>query len=110
MSKRISLLQLCCTLLFVLIAGCAPAAAPAAPVAPAAAGTVPAAEEATGDLEIAPIKIALIIPSSTSDISWSQSIYASLMQIQAEAGEGVVEVAYSENMFSVPGPTEREPQ
>ena len=102
MSKRISLLQLCCTLLFVLIAGCAPAAAPAAPVAPAEAGTVPAAEEATGDPEIAPIKIALIIPSSTSDISWSQSIYSSLMQIQAEAGEGVVEVAYSENMFSVP--------
>lgn len=109
MRKRMSLLQLCAVVLLLLVAGCAGAAAPAATTAPTEAasaegGTVPAepAAATTGELGIAPVRIALIIPSTTNDISWSQSIYTSLMQIQAEAGEGVVEVAYSENMFSVP--------
>jgi basic membrane protein A len=94
-------------LVLLLIAGCVAPTAPAAPAADDAAGApTAAAEEETADtaagLSIEPVRIALIIPSTTNDISWSQSIYESLTQIQAEAGEGVVELAYSENMFSVP--------
>lgn len=100
-----------CILLFVtLLAGCVAPAAPAEGGAPASAATTASEEAATEEsavttensLGIEPVRIALIIPSTTNDISWSQSIYESLMQIQAEAGEDVVEVAYSENMFSVP--------
>jgi branched-chain amino acid transport system substrate-binding protein len=50
---------------------------------------------------ITPIKIALLMPSTISDMAWSQSIYDSLKEIQAEAGEDVIEIAYTENMFNV---------
>jgi basic membrane protein A and related proteins len=41
------------------------------------------------------------MPSTISDLAWSQSMYDSLKQIQAELGEDVVELAYTENMFNV---------
>ncbi len=104
--NRKSILCLCCTLSLLLLASCVAPTAPAEPSQSVAASTTVAEEAAatsiTGNLGIDPIKIALIIPSTTNDISWSQSIYESLRQIQIDAGEGVVEVAYSENMFSVP--------
>ena len=53
-------------------------------------------------VEIDPIRIALVMPSTTTDLAWSQSIYDSLVQIQEVAGgEGVVEIAFTENMFNV---------
>jgi basic membrane protein A len=61
-------------------------------------------EEATAEamtVEIEPVRIALVMPSTTTDISWSQSLYDSLVQLQAAAGEDVVEIAYTENMFNV---------
>ncbi len=60
------------------------------------------AEEAMMEYpEIEPIKIALIMPSTITDISWSQSIYDSLVAVQEYYGEDVVEIAYTENMFNV---------
>lgn len=53
-------------------------------------------------LEIEPIRIAVVMPSSITDLAWSQSIYDSLLRIQAAAGgEEVVEIAYTESMFNV---------
>lgn len=51
--------------------------------------------------EIEPVRIALVMPSTTTDLAWSQSIYDSLIQLQEYYGEDVVEIAYTENMFNV---------
>lgn len=62
----------------------------------------PAADEAMMEYpDIEPVKIALVMPSTTTDVSWSQSIYDSLVAIQEHYGEDVVEIAYTENMFNV---------
>lgn len=64
----------------------------------------PAVEEAgegTGGGEIEPIRVALVMPSTTTDLAWSQSLYDSLVQLQEEYGEDVIEIAYTENMFNV---------
>ena len=64
----------------------------------------PADEEMADELEmpeIEPIRIALVMPSTTTDLAWSQSIYDSLKQLQDFYGEDVVEIAYTENMFNV---------
>ncbi len=63
----------------------------------------PAAEEemAMEYPEIAPVRIAVVMPSTTTDLAWSQSIYDSLVQLQEQYGEDVVEIAYTENMFNV---------
>ena len=98
--KRIFMLSFWIIALLALLAGCTGVVAPTGDTAPPAATTVPAAE--VNALGIAPVKIALILPSTVNDISWSQSIYESLKAIQAEAGEAVVTIAYSENMFNVP--------
>ncbi|MDM8530714.1 BMP family protein [Anaerolineales bacterium HSG25] len=58
-------------------------------------------EEHAGDMEIQPVRIALIMPSTTTDLAWSQSLYDSLKQLQDKHGEDVIEIAYSENMFNV---------
>ena len=59
------------------------------------------AEEAEMAVDIEPIRIALVLPSTTNDLAWSQSIYDSLVQLQEAAGEDVVEIAFTENMFNV---------
>jgi basic membrane protein A len=60
------------------------------------------AEEAMMDYpEIEPVKIALVMPSTISDVSWSQSMYDSLVALQEHYGEDVIEIAYTENMFNV---------
>ena len=51
--------------------------------------------------EIEPVRIALVMPSTTTDLSWSQSIYDGLAAIQAHYGEDMVEIAVSESMFNV---------
>jgi basic membrane protein A len=90
-------------LVMALVAGCA---APAVPQAPAAAEEpaateAPAAEapdvEATGDA----FRVAVVLPSTINDLSWSQSIIDGLKKVQAEVGEAGLEIAYSENMWNV---------
>ncbi|MDP6619529.1 MAG: BMP family ABC transporter substrate-binding protein, partial [Nitrospinota bacterium] len=49
-----------------------------------------------------PIRIAIVMPSATTDLAWSQSIFDALLRIQEQAGgEDAVEIAYSEGMFNV---------
>ncbi|MCP5100583.1 MAG: BMP family ABC transporter substrate-binding protein, partial [Chloroflexi bacterium] len=67
-----------------------------------AAGEEMADEEMGMDYpEIDPVRIALVMPSTTTDLSWSQSIYDSLVAIQDHYGEDVIEIAFSESMFNV---------
>jgi|JFJP01.1.fsa_nt_gi ABC-type branched-subunit amino acid transport system substrate-binding protein/basic membrane lipoprotein Med (substrate-binding protein (PBP1-ABC) superfamily) len=59
-------------------------------------------EAAAQPLDIKPIRIAIVMPSTVTDLAWSQSLYDSLLKIQTEAGgDKVVEIAYSESMFNV---------
>ena len=51
--------------------------------------------------EIEPVRIALVMPSTITDLAWSESIYDSLIQLQEAYGEDVIEIAYTENMFNV---------
>jgi basic membrane lipoprotein Med (substrate-binding protein (PBP1-ABC) superfamily) len=56
--------------------------------------------EEAGSIE--PIRIAIVMPSTTTDLAWSQAMYDALLKIQADAGgEQVVEIAFTENMFNV---------
>lgn len=71
------------------------------------AGEAPATADA-GDEEMAmeypeiePVRIALVMPSTTTDLAWSQSIYDSLIILQNHYGEENFEIAYTENMFNV---------
>ncbi len=94
-----------------MLAACAaPVAAPAAPAEPAApaaeapaeATAAPAEEAAPADAAAAPFRVAVVLPSTINDLSWSQSIIDSLKELQAEMGEANFEIAYSENMWNVP--------
>ena len=63
------------------------------------------AEDISADADaggIEPIRIAIVMPSTISDLAWSQAMYDSLLRIQESAGgPDVVEIAYTENMFNV---------
>jgi basic membrane lipoprotein Med (substrate-binding protein (PBP1-ABC) superfamily) len=60
------------------------------------------AEEAMMEYpEIEPVRIALVMPSTTTDLAWSQSMYDSLVALQEHYGEDAFEIAYTENMFNV---------
>ncbi|RME64846.1 MAG: BMP family ABC transporter substrate-binding protein [Caldilineae bacterium] len=92
MSKR-----LLCVLGLVLalaITACAAPAPPAAPAASESGGSEAASSE--------PFRVAIVMPSSTTDLAWSQAIYSALVAVQEEmGGESAMEIAYSENMFQV---------
>jgi basic membrane protein A len=50
-----------------------------------------------------PIRIAVIMPSATTDMAFSQSMFSALKTIQTElGGEKAMELKYTENMFKVP--------
>ena len=67
----------------------------ASPGAPAAAATASAAAK--------PLRIAVVMPSATTDMAFSQSMFSALKAIQTEmGGESAMEIKYSENMFKVP--------
>lgn len=49
------------------------------------------------------IRVAVIMPSATTDMAFSQSMFSALKAVQAElGGESAMEIKYSENMFKVP--------
>jgi basic membrane lipoprotein Med (substrate-binding protein (PBP1-ABC) superfamily) len=108
--KKSLLLVLVLTLALILGAcGSAPAEEPAAPAAeePAApaeepAMEEPAAEEPAMEEMAEPFKVAIIMPSTITDLAFSQSMYDALVAVQAEmGGEDAMEIVYSENMFVV---------
>jgi basic membrane lipoprotein Med (substrate-binding protein (PBP1-ABC) superfamily) len=50
-----------------------------------------------------PIRVAVVMPSATTDMAFSQSMFSALKAVQAEmGGESAMEIKYSENMFKVP--------
>ncbi len=118
MTKKLTAVLGLLVVLAMLVGACAaPAAAPApAPADEAAATATEAAEgaatEAAATEAAAPtgelFRIALIMPSTTTDYSWSQSIYDGLKKVQEEmGGEGALEIAVTENMFQVADAGER---
>jgi basic membrane protein A len=55
-----------------------------------------------GALDVEPVRIAIVMPSPTTDLAWSQAIYDATVRIQEKAGgEDMVEIAFSESMFNV---------
>jgi basic membrane protein A and related proteins len=57
----------------------------------------------TGGGAAKPIRVAVVMPSATTDMAFSQSMFSALKAIQAEmGGEKAMEIKYSENMFKVP--------
>ncbi len=49
-----------------------------------------------------PVRVAIVMPSTITDLSWSQAIYSGLVEVQTEmGGESALEIAYTENMFDV---------
>ncbi len=75
-----------------------------------ACGGAPAAEEPAAPAEempaeempAEPFKVAIIMPSSITDLAFSQSMYDALVAIQEEmGGESAMEIVYSEGMFVV---------
>ncbi len=49
-----------------------------------------------------PLRVAIVMPSTTTDLAWSQAMYDALVAVQKEmGGESAMEIAYSENMFNV---------
>lgn len=72
------------------------AEATAAPDAPVAEAT--AAPDAPAD----PFKVAIVMPSTVSDLAWSQAMIDGLKIVQTEmGGEAAMEIVVSENMFNV---------
>ena len=61
-----------------------------------AATAVPAADAK-------PVRIAVVMPSATTDMAFSQSMYSALLAVQKDMGGPTkLEIKYSENMFKVP--------
>ncbi|MBN2305148.1 MAG: BMP family protein [Anaerolineae bacterium] len=48
-----------------------------------------------------PLRVAVVMPSTITDLAFSQSMYDALAAIQEELGEDAFEFVYSENMFVV---------
>ncbi|MCB0109415.1 MAG: BMP family protein [Caldilineaceae bacterium] len=92
--KRIALILV----VMALLAACvAPGGAPAASEGNADS-TAADSSEASGE----PFRVAIVMPSSTEDIAWSQTMYGALRSVQEEmGGESAMTIAVSENMFQV---------
>ncbi len=54
-----------------------------------------------GEEEGGLFRVALVAPSATNDLAFTQSMYDALIRIQEERGEENFEIAFSENMFVV---------
>jgi basic membrane protein A len=51
----------------------------------------------------APFRIAVVMPSATTDMAFSQSMWSALVTVQKEmGGESAVQLKYSENQYNVP--------
>jgi basic membrane lipoprotein Med (substrate-binding protein (PBP1-ABC) superfamily) len=50
-----------------------------------------------------PFRIAVVMPSATTDLAFSQSMYSALLSVQKDmGGQSALELSYTENMFNVP--------
>jgi basic membrane lipoprotein Med (substrate-binding protein (PBP1-ABC) superfamily) len=58
---------------------------------------------AVSGLAAAPFRIAVIMPSATTDMAFSQSMWGALLAVQKQmGGESALVLKYSDNMFKVP--------
>lgn len=80
-------------LLAILVSACQPSAEPTAVT------TVAPTEEVVEPMEA--FKVAVVMPSATNDLAFSQSMFDALTAIQNEMGADNFEFAYSENTFVV---------
>jgi basic membrane lipoprotein Med (substrate-binding protein (PBP1-ABC) superfamily) len=106
MKKFVWFLSLILAFTVVLSAcGTSPAAAPTiATEAPAEATEAPAATEASATEAPAAaetFRVAVVMPSATTDLAFSQSMYDALLRVQEEMGADNFEFVFSENMFVV---------
>ncbi len=69
---------------------------------PQAAPTQPPQAAPTSAAPAKPFRVAVIMPSATTDAAFSQSMYSALKTVQSQMGEANFELKYSENMFNVP--------
>lgn len=109
MKKRLFVVAM---LLAILVTACASPATPAPSVPPTTAPVVEApttapvvVEPTTAPVveEAKPVRIAVVMPSATTDMAFSQSMWSALTAVQKEmGGEAKLELKYSENMFKVP--------
>jgi basic membrane lipoprotein Med (substrate-binding protein (PBP1-ABC) superfamily) len=50
-----------------------------------------------------PLRVAVIMPSATTDMAFSQSMYQALLTVQKDlGGPSAMEIKYTENLFNVP--------
>lgn len=80
-------------LLAILVSACQPSAEPTAVT------TAAPTEEVVEPMEA--FKVAVVMPSATNDLAFSQSMFDALTAIQNEMGADNFEFAYSENTFVV---------
>lgn len=93
--RGVALLSL--LVIMVLLAACG-AAPPAATPTDAPAAEATTAPEAAGE----PFQVAIVMPSTITDLAWSQAMYDALVKVQEKmGGESAMTIAYSENMFNV---------
>ncbi len=79
--KRTNVLWIGLLLMALVVASCSPAAAPAAKQ----------------------FRVAVIMPSATNDAAFSQSMWNALQSVQKDmGGPSAMEIAYTDNLFSVP--------
>jgi basic membrane lipoprotein Med (substrate-binding protein (PBP1-ABC) superfamily) len=102
MKNRVFQLVVMVLLLAFLVSACAPAATPApAPQEPAPQEPAAPAEPVAAPAE--KLRVAVIMPSSITDLAFSQSFYEGLLVVQEKmGGPDRMEIAFSEGMFNVP--------
>jgi basic membrane lipoprotein Med (substrate-binding protein (PBP1-ABC) superfamily) len=58
---------------------------------------------AAAGMGAAPLRIAVVMPSATTDMAFSQSMWSALQSVQKDmGGESAIELKYSENTWNVP--------
>ncbi len=94
--------------LALVLSACAAPVAEEAPAAEAPAAEAPAATEAPAEAPAAteapmaePFRVAVVMPSATTDLAFGQSMYDALVRVQEEMGAENFEFVYSEGMFVV---------
>ena len=88
--------------LALVLSACGGAPAAEEPAVEEPAAEEPAAEEPVAEEMAEPFKVAIIMPSSITDLAFSQSMYDALLAVQEEmGGEEAMEIVYSEGMFVV---------
>lgn len=99
--KKIAWILTFVLVLSLALGACAKAEPTAAPVEPTAAPVEPAPVEPTA-VPVEPFRVAVVMPSATTDLAFSQSMYDALLRIQEEmGGPTAFEFVFSEGMFVV---------